>query len=121
MTTNCLNAEDIDLSTQILCPCCKNVYVEPLSLPCGKTICKEHVNESLITKNNKKIFKCLLCKVDHQTDAYGHFPMNERIENLAKKCQVRATPIKEIHKTANESYNKLTSIIYFLLSLFIIT
>ena len=99
--------EDIDLSVQILCSYCKDVFNEPVTLPCGQNICKCHIEEFL-SNQNKKLFKCMLCKVDHQTDSNGSFPLNINISDLVKKCQVRATPIKDIHKTANESYNKLT-------------
>ena len=102
-----IRQEDIDLSLQILCPCCKNVLIEPVTLPCKRNICKEHIKEKIINKNNKKYFQCSCCLIEHPTDNQGSFPLNEKINELIKKCQVRATPIKEIHKTANESYDKL--------------
>ena len=109
MTSNFFNKEDVDLSLLILCPCCKNVYSEPVILPCGQSICKSHVKDSLTSKNNKQYFNCGMCKKEHEAGVDGSFPVNEKVDDLVKKCQVRATPIKEIYKTANESYNKLTS------------
>ncbi len=92
-----------------LCPCCKNVFIHPVILPCGKSVCKFHVDDSLTKRNSQSYHNCLLCKNEHQTDKNDSFPFNEKIVNLLKRCQVRAILIKEIHKTANESYNKLTS------------
>ena len=109
MTTDLFNKEEIDLSLHILCPCCKNIFSDPVTLPCGKSICKSHVLDSLTTRSNQKYLNCPLCKNEHQTDQNGSFPCNLKIDDLVKKCQVRATPIRDIHKTANESYNKLTS------------
>lgn len=109
--SNQFKKEDIDLSTQILCSFCKNVYKDPVSLPCNQNICKEHVQEYLNKQSDKKSFNCVLCKKNHQLDSNGCFPLNKQIDDLVRKCQVRATPIKDIHRTANESYNKLTNMI----------
>ncbi len=104
-------SEEIDLSTQILCSICKNVFTEPVILPCNKNICKSHVQEYLKNQSDKNLFDCILCKKHHKFDQNGCFPLNNKIDDLVKKCQVHAVPIKDIHKTANESYNKLTNLI----------
>ena len=111
MTSMSIKSEDIDLSVHILCPYCKNVYTDPVSLPCGRNICKEHVKGYLTSKDGKQVFNCMLCKSDHQTNENDSFTLNTKIDELVKKCQVRATPIQDIHKTAYESYNKLTGMI----------
>ena len=120
MSLDCVKIEDVDLSTQILCPCCKDLLDQPIHLPCNNNICKKHVNnQDIISINNKVFFKCLICKSDHLTDSNGTFPLNEKIDDLVKKCQVRATPVRDIHKTANESYDKLKSINIFITNTFI--
>ncbi len=101
--------KNIDLSLHILCPCFKNVFTHPVILPCGKSVCKFHVNESLIRSNSQSYYNCIFCKKEHQTDENDSFPSNKTIDFLIKTSQGRATSFKEIHKNANESYNKFTS------------
>ena len=105
------NAEEMDLSNQILCACCKGVYIQPVELPCGKNICRSHVAEHTEAKNNAKFFKCMLCNKEHQIPGADGFPLNKKIDDLVKKCQVKATPVAEIHKLAHESYDKLNKMV----------
>ena len=51
--SNQFNKLEIDLSNKILCTFCKNVYTNPVTLPCNKNVCKEHVQEHL---NNQSVY-----------------------------------------------------------------
>ena len=100
--------EDTYLSLQNICKCYKNVSIEPVTSPCHRNICKYHLKDKTITKINDEHFKFIDRHVEHQTDKNDSLPLDENINNLFNKCQLKAaTPIKEIHKTLNESYNKM--------------
>ena len=48
---NCLN-----------CDFCNKLLVEPISLPCGNTICNIHIKELL---NSENVIECILCYENH--------------------------------------------------------
>ncbi len=45
------------------CVVCENILIDPVSLPCGKTICKTHADEFLI--------KCYFCQEQHIAPSNG--------------------------------------------------
>ena len=42
---------------------CNKYFKEPVILPCGLSICKEHIDD--LVKSKKKKFKCSFCNKDH--------------------------------------------------------
>ena len=60
---------------QILtCSVCKKYFLDPVALPCGSNICKEHVILKEMQKNKIYSFHCSLCEQDHETLRDG-FPL----------------------------------------------
>jgi len=105
------NQEEIDLSTLILCSYCKNVYTDPVILPCNRNICRFHIQEYLKNNSGQMSYLCNFCEKYHKFEKNGSFPLNNQIDNLVKKMQFLVTEDShsrnETHKAANDSYNKL--------------
>jgi hypothetical protein len=57
---------------------CKKYLINPITLPCGQTVCKEHLNDSL-----EKI-KCPFCDYDHMKPKEG-FQVNIKMNSLINK------------------------------------
>lgn len=47
------------LKTNLTCRYCSKIFKEPVSMPCGHTICKEHLSESNVVQ--KDLVKCDSC------------------------------------------------------------
>jgi hypothetical protein len=87
-----------------LCICelktCQLFLKNPVMLPCGSTICKEHV-ESFTNK-----YSCTLCDKDHVIPEEG-FPINK----FADKTIKGSFHFNELQKKIIDSYEKLEDII----------
>lgn len=75
---------------QILsCKICKNVLEDPVLLPCGETICSEHVLNNKVDLPGQRTltsqvfqFKCLICKANHYENHM--FPRNKALMEIIK-------------------------------------
>ena len=83
------------------CLICSKIYKSPFSLPCGDTICEEHLKEPEVLKHNS--FKCQSCgevfevknnQMIRSNKALLMLIQNERFlsdeEKLKKKCLERS-------------------------------
>ena len=63
------------------CEQCNQLLVDPITLPCGYSVCKRHLDELLVNapKEMNK-FECELCKEKHCIPEKG-FAINRRIQN----------------------------------------
>ena len=55
------------------CDFCHQILDDPISLPCGETVCKSHSNE--ITRTN-----CVFCSINHKLPRHG-FPSNKKLKS----------------------------------------
>ena len=91
--------------------CCKLILENPVALPCGNTLCREHLTEL----NDK--FICYFCKEEHLIPANG-FVINKttnKIVNNYFQLNPLRTKIKELFEELNESiedYQKLDPNVY---------
>ena len=84
------------ISDSIKCTSCKKIIKTPVLLPCGHSICNNHVNDdedlnesflssfSDVSSNENTKFKCLICDKFHVIPLEG-FPRNRALENLLEK------------------------------------
>lgn len=75
-----------DLDELLVCKICQKYFQDPVLLPCGENICKEHVvlNKSPDEKEAKIYnYMCQLCKSNHQTLEAG-FCLNTGMIKLLK-------------------------------------
>ena len=52
------------LKSNLTCSYCSKIYKDPVELPCGDLICKEHLNEKEVVQKNK--IKCQECKQEFE-------------------------------------------------------
>jgi hypothetical protein len=55
--------------SQLTCSFCSRIFKDPIDLPCGDTICHEHVKERVVVKQNK--IKCKQCNGEFQVKDNG--------------------------------------------------
>lgn len=85
------------VKTLFNCDQCNKLLVDPITIPCGNTICKKHLDSLLENiKNGEISFKCHLCNDMHVVQSKG-FVVNKRIQN--------ALDIKFNTLTLNPIYN----------------
>jgi hypothetical protein len=80
-----------------ICEECRFIFENPILLPCGSTICKEHVDESC-----EDTFYCESCDMDHIIPEMG-FPTNK----LAIKIKESRIHLNEKQIITIDSYEKL--------------
>ena len=91
---------------KMMCVCelndCKLYLEQPITLPCGSTICKEHIDQH----NDDQRFTCSLCNEEHLIPANG-FKINKQIAQIIDN----GYHLNEFQKTANDNLKKLESIV----------
>jgi hypothetical protein len=61
--------------SNLTCSYCSKIFKDPIEMPCGHNLCKEHLTE----KNENRI-KCVECKQD-----FGIKDNDFKLNNFAKK------------------------------------
>jgi len=91
------------------CKICKDVLVDPILLPCGETVCKEHADE--ISKG-----ECMLCLENHKAPKNG-FPSNKFAKNQldlkVNKISLNFSQFKDYSKIIqdlNENWKEIETI-----------
>ena len=54
----------LKLKSQLTCLCCSKIYKDPILLPCDDSICREHLSEKNVVKENKII--CKKCNTEFE-------------------------------------------------------
>ena len=84
----------MSLKSDFQCAHCRKILKEPVTLPCGHTICDEHLDKSI--DHEMKIVECVLCKREFNVNRY-QFQPNEIVQQLLDK---------EIHLNDREKHLK---------------
>ena len=58
------------------CDICNNLLVDPISLPCGKNVCNQHLEHFVLEKS----FVCESCNGKHHVPGEDHFIVNKQIK-----------------------------------------
>ena len=82
-------------------PGCDLYLQTPVILPCGATICNEHIQDDAVK------FECQLCNLDHLMPDDGHFLLNKLVNDMIESNQ----HLKGFHKQVNQSLLKLDRLI----------
>ena len=95
------------------CEQCSQLLVDPVTLPCGSSVCKSHLDE-LIEKTTKETskFECELCKEKHYIPENG-FAINKRFQSALdiKLNTLKLNPVyNECKKEINLAENSIEKI-----------
>ena len=85
------------LGESIKCTTCKEILKLPVSLPCGHSICKGHVNKAS-EENMTNQIHCAKCNEFFEIPVNG-FPRNRAVEDLLEK-NIEKIDLGEEHKSA---------------------
>lgn len=84
--------------SEICCPICKEIYLDPKILPCGKSVCSECIPD-------QEEFECEICSQTHNTtsaellkDDHLTSIIDQHIQLCEKDINVRSYKIKIIRK-----------------------
>ena len=79
---------------------CKNIFLNPVALPCGNSLCQQHIDQF----NDK--FNCLFCNKEHQIPNDG-FGINKSI-NMLLESYFEMNPLR---KKIQDSFVHLDTLI----------
>ena len=92
----------------LTCKVCDKYLRDPVVLPCGKNICKEHVKLIKLEHNSSiSTYNCQICNKKHQVVNTKGFGANETVNNLLKL----RSHLDEDTKKANEAIDDLDKFI----------
>ena len=97
------------------CSLCNKMMVDPITLVCGYTVCKSHLDKMRKDSTNKKSFKCEICIKQHYVPN-GGFVINKHIQKALefKFHDFKPSPIfdecKQLIKETKEIADKVQAI-----------
>ena len=65
--------------SQVTCSYCSQIYKDPIDLPCGDSICREHLSSRVVVKENR--IKCTKCSEEFQVTC-DEFRSNKTLRKL---------------------------------------
>ncbi len=83
------------------CDLCHQVLVDPITIPCGNNVCKDHLEKLLKNVSKEKSsFQCEICKEEHFIPKSG-FKANKMVQRglEIQLNTLKLTPIFEECKT----------------------
>ena len=118
------------IKKSVTCQICQRLFKNPVYLPCSNTVCLEHVDEILKSKNDNSTndnAPCLLCKNSHSLTLLSNLKINQTaldiiksnsyLSDLEKKLKSRSSLFSE---ELNNLFQKCMSRIETDLELFLI-
>ena len=93
-----LKLQNSTINEIVTCKFCKKYFKDPVVLPCGGNICREHVD---LKTDNFLIYKCQLCNENHKTYD-GGFCSNSAIIDLLKLNSHLDEKSKQIHQAIDK-------------------
>lgn len=95
------NSNDL-ISSIYDCNLCKNLLVDPVTVPCGNNLCKHHL-DTLVAELPKKatFYRCELCQEEHQIPNKG-FMVNKQLHNVLE-LELQNSVFYKFFKKINET------------------
>jgi hypothetical protein len=90
------------LKSNLTCPQCDKIYKEPISLPCGHTLCKKHLSDS-------NIINCFPCRKNFIISKSQFMP-NYVVKNLIDDHDFLSLEEKCLRDEIEESYASLNEL-----------
>ena len=95
----------MSLKLELACSVCKKIYTKPIVLPCGDTICQEHLKEKSVIKQNK--FQCKVCSQEFNLNENQLTRPNKLVDNLLEKEMYLNNEEKALKQLIEESFKTL--------------
>ncbi len=70
----------LKLKSKLTCSYCSKIWKDPILLPCDEVICREHLAERDVVKENR--IKCKECKKVSNKVKDVHFRSHKTLKNL---------------------------------------
>jgi hypothetical protein len=101
------------LESQLTCSYCSKIFKDPIELPCGDNVCREHLSERNVVKLNK--IKCNQCKQEFQVKkssknslANEEMILNREFEKSSRKfSKIYHDFIRVNNEIGSDIYNHL--------------
>jgi hypothetical protein len=97
----------MSVKVDFTCLICSKILKNPFSLPCGDTICEEHLNDPKVLKNNS--IKCQSCKEVFEVKNNQMIRSNKALQNLIQKelflSDAEKTKKKSLEKSLRDFFN----------------
>ena len=104
------------LKSILTCPQCLKIYKEPFILPCGDSLCKEHLDEK--SNEHLKLIKCLSCLKEFEINS-SSFVLNKVLNDLIvnetflsydeKTCKMKIIESFTVIKKLSDEYYLMKS------------
>jgi hypothetical protein len=95
----------MSVKSDLTCSFCKEIFKNPYSLPCGDSLCEEHLNEPNIRKKNA--IKCKICQKVFTIKDNEMIRPNTAMQKLVEKERYLSDEEKIIKNNLEESLDKL--------------
>jgi hypothetical protein len=97
------------LKSHLTCSYCSRIVKHPILLPCDETICREHLNEKGVVRENK--IKCKKCSEEFQVK--GHeFKSNTELMKLLESHSYLSSEEIELKRELEDSIRKFFEFYY---------
>jgi hypothetical protein len=92
----------MSLIADLSCFYCSKIYKKPVSLPCGDSLCEEHLHETKLIQKNK--IKCLSCQKEFDLKG-NQFPANKPLQKLIEREIFLSEEERNLKNSLKESFN----------------
>jgi hypothetical protein len=95
----------LKLKSQLTCSYCSRIFKDPIELPCDENICREHLSEKAIVKENK--IKCNECKGEFQikdNDFKSNKTLKKLIESQSYLSEQEMSLKQELEETTRKFF-----------------
>ena len=91
----------MNLKVDLSCSYCSKIYKSPISLPCGDTICEEHLKEANVRKTNS--IKCSVCQETFEIKENEMIRSNTAMQKLINNERFLSDEEKTLENSLKES------------------
>jgi hypothetical protein len=98
----------MSVKVDFTCLICSKIFKSPFVLPCGDTICEEHLNESNVLKNNS--IKCQSCKETFEVKDNQMIRSNTTVQKLISNERFLSYEEKSKKKSLEDSIENFSQL-----------
>ena len=92
----------MNIKEKLTCKCCNEIYNNPVTLACGDTVCRHHIEEQISSYSLSRTFLCPLCNRENLNQ---NLDVNKVIQSLLE-IELHEYQINPVYKTVLKNLNK---------------